>query len=88
MLTQCIKHIYYLILYCSQIKTFVRRLPLYIFRQLLHGTQILQAVNFGIICERPHEGLLLYERRKFYSYWECADKIYKFISYAGRMNNL
>lgn len=55
--------------YHSQRKTWSGLLPGVIAHYLRHGTQTLQAVSLERLRQRPHEGALQYERKRFYT-WE------------------
>ena len=54
--------------YPSQIKTWLGLFPFFFVHYLFSGIQTLQYVSLKRIHEPPHSGVLLYERRQFYSY--------------------
>jgi LmbE family N-acetylglucosaminyl deacetylase len=58
--------------YKSQLKTWAGLLPFVIVDYLFDGRQKLQAVAASNSLQKPHQGLLLYEKRKFCSYDELA----------------
>jgi len=55
--------------YSSQRKTWIGLFPFVFLHYLFRGTQSLQLGTEERLLERPHEGILYYERRKF-STWE------------------
>ncbi len=59
------KFLKYCLQYPSQTKTWLGLFPMMFFHYVLWGTQNLQKVSMQRIFERPHEGALYYERRKF-----------------------
>lgn len=52
----------------------------YLLHMFFKRTQILQKANLNNVMERPHEGLLLYERRKMLSFEEFKDYKDKFVT--------
>ena len=63
-----IKFITYCLSYPSQWKTWIGLFPFFLIHYIFKGTQVLQPVSLKRISQRPHSGMLLYERRGFYSY--------------------
>lgn len=61
--------------YPSQFKTWIGLFPMMFLHYTFFGTQNLQKVSTQRILERPHTGLLYYERRKFSSYEKVSKKI-------------
>lgn len=59
----------YCLSYPSQKITWIGLFPFFLCHYLFYGTQMLQAVSSDRIGQRPHNGRLYYERRKF-STWE------------------
>lgn len=54
--------------YPSQWRTWIGLFPFVLLHQLRRGEQTLQAVELQRLAERPHQGPLYYERRRFYSW--------------------
>ena len=61
--------------YPSQLKTWIGLFPMMFLHYIFWGTQNLQKVSIKRILERPHSGMLYYERRKFSSYEKVSKKI-------------
>jgi hypothetical protein len=61
--------------YPSQFKTWIGLFPMMFLHYIFFGTQNLQKVSTRRILERPHTGLLYYERRKFSSYEKVSKKL-------------
>lgn len=59
----------YCLSYPSQKKTWMVLFPFVLKHYLFNGTQLLQSTSLKRILEPPHEGSLLYEKRKRYT-WE------------------
>ncbi|HWJ94891.1 MAG TPA: PIG-L family deacetylase, partial [Telluria sp.] len=59
----------YCLSYPSQRATWIGLFPFVLSHYLLRGTQALQPVNATRVRERPHQGPLYYEKRKFFT-WE------------------
>jgi LmbE family N-acetylglucosaminyl deacetylase len=55
--------------YPSQLKTWIGLFPFVLLNYLLKGRQTVQPVSVARLDQRPHEGTLYYEYRRFYS-WE------------------
>jgi len=55
--------------YRSQTRSWLGLFPFVAFHYLVVGTQFFQSVSVDRIRQRPHEGTLYYEKRRFYS-WE------------------
>jgi hypothetical protein len=69
-----------ILLYRSQRKTFAGLFPFYLWHMLFRGTQKLQPVSLTRINSKPHQGQLLYERRKMYKYDDFACPVWIFIN--------
>lgn len=54
--------------YSSQWKTWLGLTPFVLWHYLRHGSQQLQAVDPARLAQRPHEGALYYEHRRFYTW--------------------
>ena len=65
-----IRFLYYCLCYLSQAKTWLGLFPFVLAHLVLNGCQELQVVNIERIFERPHSGMLYYEKRGFLS-WKC-----------------
>jgi hypothetical protein len=61
--------------YPSQFKTWIGLFPMMFLHYIFLGTQNLQKVSTQRILERPHAGMLYYERRNFSSYEKVSKKI-------------
>ncbi|MBI5279817.1 MAG: PIG-L family deacetylase [Burkholderiales bacterium] len=57
--------------YPSQATSWLGLFPFVLLHYLLHGTQCVQPVDAGRVRERPHEGTLYYEARRFQT-WEAV----------------
>lgn len=66
--------------YPSQINTWIGLFPMMLIHYIVWGTQNLQKVSLARLNERPHEGMLYYERRKFSTYEYVALKVSELIS--------
>ncbi len=58
----------YLTRYRSQWSSWIGLGPFFVLHYLFWGTQVRQPVSTSRVFERPHEGPMLYERRRFSSY--------------------
>jgi len=56
--------------YKSQVRTIIGLFPFFIYYQLIIGDQMLQAASSDRVYEKPHLGMLLYEKRKAYCWSE------------------
>jgi LmbE family N-acetylglucosaminyl deacetylase len=65
--------------YPSQAKTWIGLFPFMFFDLVVAGVQRLQPVAVERLMHRPHEGLLLYERRGFLGYEEFRDAVLPFL---------
>jgi LmbE family N-acetylglucosaminyl deacetylase len=65
---QRLRYLRYLTHYRSQTMTWVGLGPFFALHYLLQGTQVRQPVSVERLFERPHEGPMLYERRRFSGY--------------------
>lgn len=65
--------------YPSQRVTWIGLSPFVALHYLFDGRQLLQAASFERAAERPHEGPLYYERRKFYTYTELRNDIQQWL---------
>ena len=63
----------YCLKYPSQLKTWIVLFPFFIFYYLLNSHQVIQKVDRKRIFQKPHNGILLYEYRKFYD-WNSFQK--------------
>lgn len=61
--------------YPSQRMTWVGLFPFVLLHYLLRGTQALQPVDPARLRARPHEGLLYYEKRKFFTWEGMAEQL-------------
>lgn len=61
--------------YPSQAKTWLGLFPFVVLHYLWNGTQATQPVSSDNIRRRPHAGPLYYERRKFFTWEEMADRL-------------
>ncbi len=59
--------------YPSQIKTWIGLFPFFLFYFLTNNSLKIQKVSVERVLEKPHEGSLLYETRKFYT-WDKFSK--------------
>ena len=66
--------------YKSQWKTWLGLLPEFLFQRVIKRNEILQSVNRISITQRPHNGLLLYERLFNYPYSRFNSEIKSIIS--------
>jgi len=68
--TKRFKYLKLLLKYPSQKRTWIGLFPFFIVHYFLYGTQILQPIiiSKNKYKNSPHNGVLLYERRGFYSY--------------------
>lgn len=64
-----IQFLRYCLKYPSQFKTWIVLFPCVFFHYLVNGIQIVQLASSERTLERPHDDLLLYEKRGFFS-WE------------------
>ena len=62
---RCIR---YCLCYPSQLRTWLALFPFALWVYLARGVQTLQAVSLERTLQRPHDGPLYYERRKFFTY--------------------
>lgn len=76
---QRLRFIRYCFLYPSQRKTWIGLFPFFLCHQLVWGTQILQLCSPKRVCQPPHPGRLLYERRGFYNQNEFFRQAQPFI---------
>lgn len=65
----------YCLSYRSQTITWLGLFPYVVFHYLSAGVQSLQPVTADRIAQRPHEGALYYERRKFYTWDEMSTSL-------------
>jgi len=65
---QRFRYLRHLAHYRSQTMTWIGLGPFYLLHYLWSGTQVRQPVSVRRVFERPHEGPMLYERRKFSRY--------------------
>ena len=65
--------------YPSQFKTWIGLFPMMFIHYMFWGTQNLQKVSIIRVLERPHSGLLYYERRKFSSYEKVSKKVNEYL---------
>jgi LmbE family N-acetylglucosaminyl deacetylase len=66
-----LRYLRLLLFYRSQWKSWIGLFPFVLLHALFNGTQALQPVHAQRLSERPHAGLLYYEKRKF-STWEAV----------------
>lgn len=59
----------YCLSYPSQAMTWIGLFPFVFFHYIFSGKQMLQAVSYERISQRPHDGSLYYEKRGFFT-WE------------------
>ncbi|MYN19685.1 PIG-L family deacetylase [Rugamonas sp. FT107W] len=67
------RHLGRLLRYPSQWKTWVGLFPFVLWHYLRHGSQQLQPVALARLAQRPHDGPLYYEQRRFYT-WEAMQQ--------------
>jgi LmbE family N-acetylglucosaminyl deacetylase len=60
-----ITYLFLLFSYKSQVKSFIGLFPAILLHYFFHGTQNLQIMNLSRLEEKPHLGMLYYERRNF-----------------------
>lgn len=65
-------------IYKSQTKTFVGLFPFYFLHMTLIRSQTIQKIILNRVEEKPHEGTLLYERRKMDTYENVRSKMNEF----------
>ena len=65
--------------YRSQTKTLLGLFPFFLYYQLVIGDQILQTASIDRVYEKPHLGMLLYEKRKTYCWSDFAKNSDEFI---------
>lgn len=75
----------YCLQYPSQLKTWIGLFPMMLLHYMIWGTQNIQIVAAKRILERPHSGLLYYERRKFSTYQKVNSKIIDLIESVKRI---
>lgn len=63
-----LKYLRLLALYRSQLGSWVGLGPFFALHYLFRGTQVRQKISMQRLRERPHEGPMLYERRRFSDY--------------------
>ena len=61
--------------YPTQLVTWIGLFPFVLLHYTLRGTQALQPVQPQRSSERPHEGVLYYEQRKFYRYEQMVQQL-------------
>lgn len=61
--------------YRSQAKSWVGLFPFVLLHYLVNGTEATQPVLVDRILERPHDGALYYERRKFFTWREMQRQL-------------
>lgn len=66
-------------IYKSQVKAWVGLLPFVVINYIIDGQQKLQPLATSFSLQKPHSGLLLYEKRKFCTYPEFATFAERFI---------
>lgn len=62
------RYMRYCLSYPSQLKTWLGLFPLVFLKYVFIGQQILQPVSLERLKERPHNGPLYYEKRKFFTW--------------------
>lgn len=78
-----IKYLKYCLSYPSQIKTWMGLFPFVLLNYMFRGYQSLQRPSYGRIFERPHPGMLFYERRGRFAWVELNELIIKARSNLG-----
>lgn len=68
-----IKFILLYLQYPSQLKTWIGLFPFFLYQHGIKGAHIIQNVCIERINDKPHEGKLYYEKRKFMT-WELFNK--------------
>jgi len=61
--------------YPSQLSTWVGLFPFVLLRMVFHGVQSVQGVSRQRLVQRPHEGRLYYESRRFASWGELSGQV-------------
>ena len=69
----------YILSYKSQFIPLIGLFPFFLFHLIFNGKQILQPVKINRVSEKPHIGLLLYERRSKIEYNEFKNQVEGFI---------
>lgn len=70
-----LRYLRYCLSYPSQITTWIGLFPFMVWHFIFYDEQYLQRVSRERVLQRPHRGLLYYERRKFYKYDELILEI-------------
>jgi LmbE family N-acetylglucosaminyl deacetylase len=73
-----VSFIRYIFWYPSQKLTWIGLSPFVLLHYIFYGAQSLQPVSIMRIRERPHEGSLYYERRKFSTWKKLSDRLNNF----------
>ena len=68
-----IRFLRYCLSYPSQATTWLGLFPFALIYYLFSGKQVIQPVSLARIAERPHNGPLYYENRKFYTWEQMSD---------------
>lgn len=63
-----IQFLKYIFAYRSQVKTWIALFPFLVLHYVFYGTQVLQKTAVSRLLQKPHDGIMLYERRGFYTY--------------------
>lgn len=66
--------------YPSQLKTWIGLFPFFLMHYFIYGVEYSQEVSYGRIFQRPHSGMLYYEKRNFYTYAKIREDISNFAS--------
>lgn len=74
-----IQFLKYIFAYKSQAKTWIALLPFLLLHYFFYGTQVLQKTSLSRLLQKPHAGVMLYERRGFYTYDAFQADITSFI---------
>lgn len=70
-----LRFMHYCLSYPSQAITWIGLFPFVLLHYIFYGTQVLQTVSQERIRNRPHSGLLYYERRNFYTWRKMSDQL-------------
>ena len=68
-----VQALFYCLQYSSQLKTWIGLFPFFLIYYLMNSHQIIQKVPRERIDQKPHEGTLLYEYRKYYDWSSFAE---------------
>jgi len=76
------------LMYPSQVKTWIGLFPFFVAHYFFWGSQDLQKVSINRLFNKPHMGVLYYERRKFSSWEKVTLQLNLFFEKINYQNNL